>query len=344
MNKMPVMNGYQRIRVVLNGEWPDKRPVMLHNFMMAAREAGLTMKEYRENPDKAAKAVIQAVEKYNTDGVLIDIDTATLAGAVGVKVDFPDDEPARTYGIRLSSLQEVIDLKPANISKNERIQIWLETCRVVKNHFGNEKFVRGNCDQAPFSLASMMRGPAEWMIDLVSGNDLIFGLLDYCADACFQFITLMAETGVDMISNGDSPAGPEMISPEMYRRFALPYEKKLVDKSHELGLPYCLHICGNTDMILEDIINTGTDTLELDYKTDIQKVYNLCRDKRTFIGNIDPSGVLARGSKKDVEEKVNELLDIYKGSPRLIVNAGCAIPPDTPGENIERLIEVTRSF
>lgn len=37
------MNGYQRIRAVLNGEWPDKRPVMLHNFMMAAREAGLTM-------------------------------------------------------------------------------------------------------------------------------------------------------------------------------------------------------------------------------------------------------------------------------------------------------------
>ncbi|MCK4465733.1 MAG: hypothetical protein KAU83_08480, partial [Bacteroidales bacterium] len=135
-----------------------------------------------------------------------------------------------------------------------------------------------------------------------------------------------------------------MISPEMYRRFALPWEKKLVEKSHELGLPYCLHICGNTDLILNDMLETGTDALELDYKTDIQKVYNLCRDKHTFIGNIDPSGVLARGSKKDVEEKVNELLDIYKNSPRLIVNAGCAIPPDTPEENIERLIEVTRSF
>lgn len=57
------MNGYQRIRAVLNGEWPDKRPVMLHNFMMAACEAGMTMKEYRKNPDKAAKAFIQAVEE-----------------------------------------------------------------------------------------------------------------------------------------------------------------------------------------------------------------------------------------------------------------------------------------
>jgi len=47
------MNGYERIRKALNGEWPDKRPVMLHNFMMAAEEAGYTMKAFREDPGKA---------------------------------------------------------------------------------------------------------------------------------------------------------------------------------------------------------------------------------------------------------------------------------------------------
>jgi hypothetical protein len=41
------MNGYQRIRAVLHGEQPDTVPIMLHNFMMAARETGITMEEFR---------------------------------------------------------------------------------------------------------------------------------------------------------------------------------------------------------------------------------------------------------------------------------------------------------
>jgi len=36
------MNGYERIKSALAGKPTDKIPVMLHNFMMAAKEAGLT--------------------------------------------------------------------------------------------------------------------------------------------------------------------------------------------------------------------------------------------------------------------------------------------------------------
>ena len=35
------MNGRERIETVLQGQWPDQRPVMIHNFMMAARLFGL---------------------------------------------------------------------------------------------------------------------------------------------------------------------------------------------------------------------------------------------------------------------------------------------------------------
>ncbi len=336
------MNGYERINAALTGEWPDKRPVMLHNFMMAAKEAGFTQKEYREDPEKIAKTHIQAIEKYHYDGVLIDVDTATLAGAVGVPVDFPVNEPARTRGVTLNSLEDIDVLERVDISGNERIQIWLESCQLVKKHFGNEIYVRGNCDQAAFSLASMMRGPAEWMMDLLTGDQRVFDLLDYCTDATIQFIELMAKTGVDMVSNGDSPAGPEMISAEMYREFALPYEKKIVQKANELNLPYCLHICGNTDIILDDMKESGTDAVELDYKTDIHKIYEKYSKDLTFIGNIDPSGVIARGTVRNVEEKTRELLDIYRDSPKLIVNAGCAIPPDTPSDNLRKMIEAAR--
>lgn len=339
------MNGKQRINAALKGEWPDKRPVLLHNFLMAAKEYGVSMKAYREDPEVIAKVHIHAVEKYGLDGVLIDIDTATLAGAVGVPVDFPENDPARVHKPAISSLEMVKDLEPVDISKNERIQIWLEACRIIKEHYGNEKFIRGNCDQAPFSLASMMRTPAEWMMDLMMGDELVFKLLDFCTDATCQFIQLMAQTGVDMVSNGDSPAGPDMISPDMYKMFAFPYEKKVVDEAHKLGKLYTLHICGNTDIILDKMIAMGSDSIELDYKTNIQLVNDICgKAKVTFSGNIDPSGVIAFGAPEMVAEKAEELLGVYKDNPRFIMNAGCAIPGETPSENIKKLVEVTRNY
>jgi MtaA/CmuA family methyltransferase len=339
------MNGYERITSALKGERPDSVPVMLHNFMMAAREQNITMEQYRNDPAIIAECFIASIEKYHYDGVLVDLDTVTLAGAVGVKVDFPPNDPARSHDGNIADLNDVFDLRPVNIGNYKYIQIWLEAVRRLVDHFGNEIYIRGNCDQAPFSLASMMRGAQTWMLDLMMGTDeQLTCLLEYCLDTCVQFVRLMSQTGCHMVSNGDSPAGPEMISSDMYARFALPYEKKLIDAAHACGMQYALHICGNTDVILDQMATTGADAIELDYKTDIGKIYNTFRDKTTFIGNIDPSGVIALGTKEDVRIKTLELLEAYKGSPRFILNAGCAIPPTTPSENIATLISAARNF
>lgn len=338
------MTGKERILAALEGKWTDRRPVMLHNFMMAAREEGISMKEFGEDPHKAANAYIHAAEKYNTDGLLIDLSTATLAGSLGVPVDYPEDEPARTHGTLISSLDEVKGLPPVDVVKDKGIQHWLEITRIVKDYFGEGKFIRGNCDQAPFSLASMVRGSQELMTDLLIEPDKVHHLLEYCTEAGIQFIRLMAGTGAHMVSNGDSVAGPEMIPPEFYREFAFPYEKKLVDEAHRLGLTYTLHICGDAEVILEDMVKTGADALELDYLTDIEKIYEHCNRSTLMIGNLDPSGVIKYGTPELVKQKTLELLEIYKGSPRLMINAGCAIPPDTPSENIRSMIETTHQY
>jgi uroporphyrinogen decarboxylase len=339
------MNGYERIKAALKGEEPDKVPVMLHNFMMAAREHGITMKQYRDNPQLIAECFIASVDKYNYDGILIDIDTVTLAGAVGVTVDFPVDDPARSHVGNIENLDDVFNLKPIQVENYKYIQNCLEAVLILKDYYKDEIFVRGNCDQAPFSLASMMRGAQTWMTDLMMGtDDQINFLLEYCTDAGSQFIRLMAQTGCDMVSNGDSPAGPEMISADMYVKYALPYERKLVDVAHNAGLPYALHICGNTDVILDQMVLTKADAIDLDYKTDISKIYNSFHDTTTLIGTIDPSGVLALGSVSDVKKKTLELLNLYKNSHRFILNAGCAIPPTTPSKNLKMMIETARNF
>jgi MtaA/CmuA family methyltransferase len=339
------MNGHERITAALNGEKPDKVPVMLHNFMLAAREHGITMAQYRDNPGLIAECFIASVDKYRYDGILIDIDTVTLAGAVGVPVDFPPDDPARSHEGNIANMEDVFNLKPVKIENYRYIQNCLEAVRILKDYYKDEIFVRGNCDQAPFSLASMMRGAQTWMLDLMMGTDeQIEFLLEYCFDAGSQFIRLMTQTGCDMVSNGDSPAGPEMISSDMYVKYALPYEKRLAEAAHREGVKYALHICGNTDVILEQMLETGADAIDLDYKTDIRKIYDAFHKTTTLIGTIDPSGILALGTPEDVREKSLELLNLYRDSGRFILNAGCAIPPTTPSLNIKTMIETARNF
>lgn len=333
------MNGYQRIKSVLAGEMPDRRPVMLHCFMTAVKEAGCTMKEYRTDPEIAARCHIDFAEKYDLDGVLFDVDTALLAGAAGVPVDFPENEPARTHVPLLSSLDEVDALPSVDISKNERIQHSLEAVKILKKYFGNEKFIRGNCDQAPFSLACAMRSPEQFMMDLLLDEENALKLIDYATSFTVQYVKLMAGTGADMVSNGDSPAGPSMISPAMYEQFAMPYEKRVVDAAKECGIPYLLHICGNTDLIMTQMNSLGLDAVELDFKTTPELCFDTFHKTTALFGTIDPSGVLALGTPQKVREECLKLLKIYENCPRFVLSAGCALPPCTPGDNIRALVQ-----
>jgi uroporphyrinogen decarboxylase len=340
------MNGYQRIKAALEGRSPDRVPVMLHNFLMAARQAGFTQRRFREDPAAIVESFIRAVETYDYDGILVDVDTVTVAEALGVEVDHPEDQPARWKGPGLTTLAAVRDLPAPDLAGHPRIQVWLEAVRRLKVHFRGEVFVRGNCDQAGFSLAAMMRGPADWMMDLVdeANRDAAHALLSYCAEAAVAFIRLMAGTGADMVSNGDSPAGPDLVSPAMYAEFAQPYERRLAEEAHALGLPYALHICGNTTLILQGMLATGADALELDYKTDVRAAREALRGRAAFIGNIDPSSVLALGTPALVEAKTRELLEAFAGLPGFILNAGCAIPAETPPANLRAMIAAAHIF
>lgn len=143
-----------------------------------------------------------------------------------------------------------------------------------------------------------------------------------------------AAAGAEVISNGDSPAGPDMISPALCREFALPYERNVAAHAQALGCRYILHICGNTTAILEDVVTSGADGLEIDYKTDVAAARDALRGRMTFVGNIDPSGVLARGTPDLVTRRTAALLEAFAGEPRFILNSGCAIPPTAPEENL----------
>ena len=123
-------------------------------------------------------------------------------------------------------MDEVEKLSPVNLENSPRIQHCLETSRYVAEYFGNEKYVECGCDQAPFTLASMLRGSQEFMMDLIEEDYTaeILCLLGYCQGIVTQFVKLASQTGAHCVSTGDSVAGPDMISPDMYRKLQDGYE------------------------------------------------------------------------------------------------------------------------
>lgn len=338
------MNGYERVKAALSGRGSDYRPVMLHNFQHCIYEAGITFDEFRSEPVKAAECFIKNVEKYDLDGVFIDFDTAVLAEACGCQTAFPPDHAAVVTSAVLRDVEETGNLKKVDLENSRRVMNWLETSRLVSDYFKDSKYVRCNCDQAPFSLASMLRGSQDFMMDLIDedNEESIMELLSYCEDVTEQFVRLASQTGAHGVSNGDSVAGPAMISPEMYQKYAMPFEIPVIQAAHENGMDYILHICGDTTLILEQMAKLPLEGLELDYKTDMKKMHDILAGKITVSGNLDPSSVFYLGDECLVREKVRELLDVYSDSNRLIVCSGCALSTETPSGNIYAFVDEAR--
>jgi uroporphyrinogen decarboxylase len=61
-----------------------------------------------------------------------------------------------------------------------------------------------------------------------------------------------------------------------------------------------------------------------------------------LFGNIDPGGILARGTVEQVRDATRNLISVWKTDGRFILNAGCAIPATAPPENIRAFVQAAK--
>jgi uroporphyrinogen decarboxylase len=339
-----MMNSLQRVKAVLAGQIPDRVPVCLHNFMLAAREAGISMEKYRSQPEAMACAHLTALDKYGHDCILIDTDTTMLAEAMGATSECAPNEPGRIVAPAIRSLREVDRLKVVNPETDGRIPALLEGVRLIAKQVGTEVAIRGNADQAAFDLACMVRGIEEFLMELASDseNPAIGHLLEICYQSHLAVHRALAKAGAHFTSLGDSLAGPDVISPGMFARWARAYEERLVKELAGAGIFTVIHICGDTSRILGFLSRYDFCGFELDYKTDAVRAKCSVGAGHVLFGNIDPSGVIARGTPALIREKTRELIALWKPGGLFVLNAGCAIPATTPEENIRVLLATAR--
>ncbi|MBK5109400.1 MAG: uroporphyrinogen decarboxylase family protein, partial [Anaerolineales bacterium] len=303
------MNSIERTLRTLSFQPVDRVPVDLHNFMVTPRFLGVTdYAEFFRDGEAMAEAQIKAWERYGHDVVMVENGTAALAEACGVQVEYLKDSAPVAKTPAISNLDEVDKLEVPDPYKDPLLSELLKTTRIIVEEIGDRVFVMGRADQGPFSLACEIRGMSAFLLDLALGKklDKIHQLLDFCRSVSERYVIAQIEQGAHATSIGDSPSGPDVISPKYYREFAYPYVKDLVSNIKKKDIILAYHICGNSTPIIEDMVSTGTAILEIDQKADQQASKAAAAGKATLLGPIDPSEVMANGTPELVMEKCNE--------------------------------------
>lgn len=340
------MNGYERIIAVLNGGTPDRVPTMLHSFMPAAEQLGYSMREYRSDAKKMAKAQVDFARKYDLDGIFLDVDTCLEAGAVGVPLDLPENEPARVIGPVPGGIDAIIEaMEPEKLLQYDRVKVVLEAVNIMRDTVKGELLIRGNCDQMAFSLAMLSYGMTDFLADLLDEDmeEKIFLLMNRAYEVHLAFHKLMLEAGADITSFGDSSCGPDLISRDMYLKYAFPFHKRLQQDVAAIGAQTVCHICGKLDLIIEDIAAIGFAGVEIDYKTTLPHARDAFSGKSAVFGIIDPSGIFYFASPEEVAKTTRETLDVFSGRG-IVIGAGCALPTGTPDANIRAFSEAARAY
>jgi uroporphyrinogen decarboxylase len=341
------MNSIERTLRTLDHKPPDSVPVDLHNFLITARMMGVeSYAEFFRDGEAMAEGQIKAWQRFGHDVLIVENGTAALAEACGVQVQYLSDSAPVAKEPAIKSLDQVDDLEIPDPYKDPLLSELLKATRIVVEEIGDRAFIMGRADQGPFSLACEIRGMSNFLMDLALGEqkEKIHQLLDYCRRVTLRYALAQMEQGAHCTSIGDSPSGPDLISPRLYREYAYPHVKKLVKELSCKGIILAYHICGNATPIISDMVSTGATIIEIDQKADMHACKQAARGKATLLGPVDPSEVMAQGTPELVTEKCLEALAVLAPDGGFILGPGCALPATTPDENIDAMIEAARTY
>ena len=335
------MTGLERTLKALNREVTDRVPVVPENYNFCIHHCGYKMKDVFHNGKLLAECLIKTREDFGYDGVTVDMDNAASAEALGCPVIFREDDPAVVSGPAIRNLEEIEKLSLPDPHKDGRLHVYIDCVKHLSEEIGSEAFIYAFFDQGPFSLAALVRGMEDFMLDLAAGEkpELIHRLIDFCRQAGEIFGKSLIDAGAHVAGIGDALASPDVVSPKQYEEFAFPHEKVMAENIHRYGGKFGIHICGDITAILPKLVETGADLFDIDYKVDLGKIRRICSGKAAVRGTIDPSEVMCFSSPEVVKKKCHEAIEAIAPGGGFILSSGCDIMKGTPPENMQAMVD-----
>jgi len=170
-------------------------------------------------------------------------------------------------------------------------------------------------------------------------------ILDVIQEWDLRYLRLAAESGVvDMIVHRGWYANADFWPPKIYRRFILPYVKRLADCTHRHGLKLCYIMSMSVMPLLGFFKEAGIDVLygpdPVQGGADLAKVKREIGDCICIWGGLNSAVTLKLWSEKQITEAVVDAMKILAPGGGFVLSAIDQVFPDTPWKSIEVMIDI----
>jgi uroporphyrinogen decarboxylase len=266
-----------------------------------------------------------------------------VAEAAGSKVTLPDYSAPYISEFAIKDPADLDKLEIPDPANFHKFTIIREAVAILKEEAGD--FVSIGCGLAgPLTTANNLRGAEKLMKDIYTNPEFVRKLLDFSVRSSIPFIREIAKWEVN-ISVADPVASGSLISPKVFREFAFPYLQQMIGEISAVSKPPSLHICGNTNRILEGMADTGAGTLSLDSLVDLADAKGKVGGRVIISGNVRPAETMYLGTTATVEGNVKECIRKGYDSPKgYVLGLGCGLPFRTPSENIHAFFDAARKY
>jgi uroporphyrinogen decarboxylase len=319
----------------------DRTPVW---FM---RQSGRYLPEYRElrrgadvlrlakEPELAVEATLLPLRRMEVDAAILFSDIMIPIEAVGVGVQIrPGSGPVVDDPLRSKS--DVGRLRP--LEPEVDVPFVLEAVRTLRKEL---EIPLIGFSGAPFTIASylveggasrthaktkalMHRDPETWyLLMLTLGGSVL------------AYLRAQVEAGVQAVQVFDSWVGA--LDPDDYTRFVLPTMRDIFEGLADLEVPR-IHFGVGTGELLPLMRDVGADVVGVDWRVPLHEAWERIGYDVGIQGNLDPAVCLA--DWEAVETKALAVLRRAAGMPGHIFNLGHGVLPDTPVENLQRLVDL----
>lgn len=338
------MTPVERSKALREGKDVDRIPIVPFMEDVNAQHFGYAVRDYSLSAKTIAEIEIRAYRTFYHDGISAGPRLFGIAEAMGTVLGFPENEMPYVKEPILKDYKDFNKLKLINPYKDGRLPIVIEALKIMIDELGDEVGV-GTGLGGPFTAAASIRGTDVFLRDLRKHPEEVHKLLELVTENTLRYIDVAASLGAKP-SIAEPIGSSSIISPKQFRTFVQPYLKKYVDRIKEkFGSAPTLHMCGNTEPILEDMVDTGVSTISLDNAVDMELAKDRIGDKVTIMGNIKPIEIIKLGSKEEIYEDVRQcIIKCYDSPKGYVLATGCQIPLNTSIENIFHFMDAGRKY
>ena len=214
--------------------------------------------------------------------------------------------------------------------------------RIADLNQGNEYFWMIETESL-FDRCWALRGMEQFMTDMLVEPELADYMLSQMADFFLQYtqMILRASKGkLDAIGlyNDLGTQISMMISPELYRTFIKPWQKRLIALAHAQGCKVFYHSCGGILPVVEDLIEIGVDILDplqmRAMKVSPEDLYRRFGGRVTFHGGLNTQHFMPGAMPSEIAQETRHLIQALGPDGGFIMAGTHLYQVDIPVENI----------